>query len=99
MNAAERQKTPAGGLFLGRVAHVLEDLRAPTRDTEHARRVRADRARDAGVHLACFGTPTAEFEHTRLADHGFEPPPRVRLRRAPGGRGAGGGGGLRRGYS
>ncbi|OGA07648.1 MAG: hypothetical protein A3D95_02685 [Betaproteobacteria bacterium RIFCSPHIGHO2_12_FULL_69_13] len=124
MNAAERQKPPAGELFLDHVAHFVEDLGAaaklleslgfvvtpesahhnqdgpagtsnrcvmfeegyveilaPTLDTENARRVRADMARYAGVHLACFGTPTAEFEHTRLADHGFEPPPLVRLER------------------
>lgn len=124
MNAADRQKPPAGELFLDHVAHFVEDLGAaaklleslgfvvtpesahrdqdgpagtsnrcvmleegyveilaPTLDTPNARRVRADMARYAGVHLACFGTPTAEFEHTRLADHGFEPLPLVRLER------------------
>jgi hypothetical protein len=57
------------------------EILAPTLDTEKARRVRAHMARYAGVHLACFGTPSAEFEHPRLADHGFEPLPMVRLER------------------
>ncbi len=124
MNAADRQKPPAGELFLDHVAHFVEDLGAaaklleslgfvvtpesahrdqdgpagtsnrcvmfeegyveilaPTLDTPNARRVRADMARYAGVHLACLGTPSAEFEHARLADHGFEPLPLVRLER------------------
>jgi hypothetical protein len=57
------------------------ELLAPTLDTPHAQRVRALMKRYAGVHLACFGTPAAEAEHRRLADHGFEPEPVVRLER------------------
>src|SRR3989442_8050490 len=36
---------------------------------------------DPGLRLACFGTPDAEAEHRRLADHGFEPQPVVDLQR------------------
>jgi hypothetical protein len=36
---------------------------------------------DPGLRLACFGTPDAEAEHRRLADHGFEPQPIVDLQR------------------
>jgi len=36
---------------------------------------------DPGLRLACFGTPDAEAEHRRLADHGFEPQPIVELQR------------------
>src|SRR3989441_11213281 len=28
---------------------------------------------DPGLRLACFGTPAAQAEHPRLADHGLEP--------------------------
>jgi hypothetical protein len=34
-----------------------------------------------GVHLACFGTPDAAFEHARLAAQGFAPEPLVNLSR------------------
>ncbi|MGH8669767.1 MAG: VOC family protein [Burkholderiales bacterium] len=57
------------------------EILAPTLDTPHAQRVRAHMARYDGVHLACFGTPDAQFEHGRLAAHGFEPEPLVELRR------------------
>jgi hypothetical protein len=57
------------------------ELLAPTLDTPHAQRVRDRMARYRGVHLACFGTPDAEGEHRRLADHGFEPEPLVSLER------------------
>lgn len=57
------------------------ELLAPTADTPSARRVRERMKRFVGVHLACFGTPTAEAEHQRLAAHGFEPDPLVRLER------------------
>ncbi|HEX6414009.1 MAG TPA: VOC family protein [Burkholderiales bacterium] len=57
------------------------ELLAPTADTPNARRVRERMKRFVGVHLACFGTPTAEAEHQRLAAHGFEPDPLVRLER------------------
>ncbi len=61
-------------------AGYLEFL-APTAETPNAQRLRAAMKRYAGVHLACFGTPAAEEEHARLAAHGFEPQPLVRLQR------------------
>jgi glyoxalase-like protein len=57
------------------------EILAPTLDTPNARRVRDHMARYRGVHLACFGTPDAEAEHRRLAQHGFEPEPVVSLER------------------
>ena len=57
------------------------ELLAPTLETPHAQRVRDRMKRFVGVHLACFGTPAAEAEHRRLADHGFEPEPVVSLQR------------------
>lgn len=54
---------------------------APTHDTPNAQRLHDAMARYAGVHLACFGTPAAEAEHARLADHGFDPLPLVHLQR------------------
>jgi hypothetical protein len=57
------------------------EILAPTLDTPNARRVRERMARYDGVHLACFGTPDAEAEHRRLAEHGFEPEPPVDLQR------------------
>ena len=58
------------------------EILAPTLDTPNARRVRERMQRFVGVHLACFGTPDAQAEHRRLADHGFEPEPVVALERA-----------------
>lgn len=57
------------------------EILCPTLDTPHAQRVRNLMARYDGVHLACFGTPDAAFEHQRLAAHGFEPEPLVNLER------------------
>ena len=57
------------------------EILAPTLDTPNARRVRARMARYAGVHLVCYGAPSAQAEHARLAAHGFEPEPPVELRR------------------
>jgi len=57
------------------------EILAPTLDTPHARRVRERMARYDGVHLACFGSPQAETEQRRLAEHGFEPEPLVSLER------------------
>jgi len=37
--------------------------------------------RTPGIYLACFGTPDADFEHRRLAEHGFQPQPIVELSR------------------
>jgi hypothetical protein len=124
MQAAERQKPPAGELFLDHVGHFVPDLGAagalleevgfhatpvshheiggkpggtsnrcvmleqgyleilaPTLDTPNGRRVRAHMARYSGVHLACYGTPSAEAEHARLVAHGFAPEPLVNLQR------------------
>ncbi len=57
------------------------ELLAPTLDTPNAQRVRDRMKRFVGLHLACFGTPTAADEHARLAAHGFEPDPVVNLER------------------
>jgi hypothetical protein len=57
------------------------ELLTPTHDTPTARRMRGAIERHVGVHLLCFGTPTAEAEHARLAAHGFEPLPLVSLSR------------------
>jgi hypothetical protein len=57
------------------------EILAPTMNTPNAQRVRAHMARYDGVHLACFGTPDARFEHQRLAGRGFEPEPLVDLQR------------------
>ena len=57
------------------------EILAPTLDTPNASRVRSRMARYDGVHLACFGTPDAQAEHRRLAEHGFEPEPLVALQR------------------
>ncbi len=57
------------------------EILAPTLDTPNAQRVRAHMARYDGVHLACFGTPDAAFEHQRLAAAGFDPDPLVDLSR------------------
>jgi glyoxalase-like protein len=128
MNAAERQRPPAGELYLDHLAHFVPDLGAaatvweklgfavtpvsvhnvsgkpagtsnrcvmldegylellaPSREkgvsTPNSRRVRKLMKRYDGVHLACFGTPDAQADHRRLADHGFEPEPVVNLER------------------
>jgi hypothetical protein len=57
------------------------EILCPTLDTPHAQRVRGLMKRYDGVHLACFGTPDAAFEHQRLIAHGFEPDPIVDLQR------------------
>jgi hypothetical protein len=61
--------------------HGYLEILCPKLDTPHAERVRKLMARYDGVHLACFGTPDAAFEHQRLAAHEFEPEPVVRLER------------------
>jgi len=43
------------------------EILAPTLDTPNAQRVRDRMKRFIGVHLACFGTPTAAAERERLA--------------------------------
>lgn len=57
------------------------ELLAPTMDTPNAQRMRKSMQRYRGVHLVCFGTPTADEEHARLAAHGFAPQPLVHLER------------------
>ena len=57
------------------------EILAPTMNTPNAQRVRSHMARYDGVHLACFGTPDAAFEHQRLAAAGFDPEPLVDLSR------------------
>ncbi|MGH8766469.1 MAG: VOC family protein [Burkholderiales bacterium] len=57
------------------------EILAPTVDTPDARRTKKAMRRYRGVHLVCFGTPTAEEEQLRLQAHGFAPPPLVNLSR------------------
>jgi hypothetical protein len=57
------------------------EILAPTASTPDARRLKQAMSRYRGVHLVCFGTPTAGEEHFRLQAHGFAPPPLVRLER------------------
>jgi hypothetical protein len=57
------------------------ELLTPTAKTPNAARLRKSMRRYRGVHLVCFGTPTAQEEHERLAAHGFAPPPLVHLQR------------------
>ena len=81
-SAQQTQDGPAG---TSNVCVMLErgylEFLAPTADTPNAQRLRASMQRYAGVHLCCFGTPDAESEHRRLADHGFSPLPVVNLQR------------------
>ncbi len=60
------------------------EILTPTHDTPVGRQMREAIDRHVGVHLACFGTPAADAEHARLAAHGFEPLPVVRLARDAG---------------
>jgi len=58
------------------------ELLGPTDDSRpNAQRLRRSMKRYRGVHLVCFGTPTAEEEHFRLQNHDFAPPPVVNLER------------------
>ena len=57
------------------------ELLAPTLETPSTARVRALMKRYDGVHLVCLGTPDAAAEQARLAAHGFEPEPVVKLER------------------
>jgi hypothetical protein len=81
-SAQSTQDGPAG---TSNVCVMLEqgylEFLAPTADTPNAQRLRAAMNRYPGVHLACFGTPSAEDEHARLGWHGFDPPPLVALER------------------
>jgi hypothetical protein len=82
VSAQQTQDGPAG---TSNVCVMLEhgylEFLAPTADTANAQRLRAAMQRYPGVHLCCFGTPDAEGEHRRLADHGFGPLPIVNLQR------------------
>jgi hypothetical protein len=79
------QRTQDGPAGTANVCVMLEhgylEFLAPTADTPNAQRLRATMQRYPGVHLCCFGTPDAEGEQRRLAEHGFAPPPLVRLER------------------
>lgn len=79
------QQLPEGPAGTSNVCVMLPqgylEILAPTMDTPNAQRLRAAMQRHDGVHLACFGTPDADGEHRRLADHGFDPPPIVHLSR------------------
>lgn len=81
-SAQQTQDGPAG---TSNVCVMLEhgylEFLAPTSDTPNAARLRASMQRYPGVHLACFGTPDAAGEHSRLMAHGFEPQPLVDLSR------------------
>jgi len=82
---ASAQQTQDGPAGTSNVCVMLEqgylEFLAPTMDTPNARRLRATMQRYRGVHLCCFGTPDADGEHRRLADHGFSPQPVVKLQR------------------
>ncbi|HLX80743.1 MAG TPA: VOC family protein [Burkholderiales bacterium] len=81
-SAQQTQDGPAG---TSNVCVMLEhgylEFLAPTMDTPNAQRLRTTMQRYPGVHLCCFGTPDAEGEHRRLAEHGFDPQPVVDLKR------------------
>jgi hypothetical protein len=82
-HGADGNETPAGqsNRCVMLDAGYLEIL-TPTLDTATSRRTRAQMARYGGVHILAFGTPSAEEDHQRLAQHGFDPLPLVDLRRA-----------------
>jgi hypothetical protein len=85
-SAHRAQGAPAGTsnrclMFEDGYIEILAPSSENDLDTPNARRVRAMMARYDGVHLACFGTPDARFEHARLAAQGFEPEPLVDLQR------------------
>jgi hypothetical protein len=81
-SAQQTQDGPAGtSNVCVMLQHGYLEFLAPTADTPNAQRLRTTMARYDGVHLACFGTPDAEGEHRRLADHGFGPQPLVSLSR------------------
>lgn len=79
------QVTPEGPVGSSNRCVMLEqgylEILTPTHDTPVARQMRSRIAQHVGVHLACFGTPSADDEYARLATRGFEPLPVVRLSR------------------
>jgi hypothetical protein len=88
LSAQATQDGPAG--TANRCVMLAEgylEFLAPTMATPNAQRMRKSMRRYRGVHLVCFGTPTADEEHARLAAHGFAPQPLVHLeRKVEGGR-------------
>jgi hypothetical protein len=81
-SAQQTQDGPAGtSNICVMLEHGYLEFLAPTADTPNAQRLRDTMQRYRGVHLCCFGTPDAEGEHRRLADHGFSPLPVVNLKR------------------
>jgi len=85
-SAHRAQGRPAGTsnrclMFEAGYVEILAPSRENDLDTPNSQRVRKLMARYDGVHLACFGTPDARFEHQRLAGQGFEPEPLVDLQR------------------
>lgn len=86
-SAQQTQDGPAGTsnvcvmLEHGYLEFLAPDGSKPGADTPNAQRLRTTMQRYPGVHLCCFGTPDAEGEHRRLADHGFAPLPVVNLQR------------------
>lgn len=92
VTAPSTQSTAEGPAGTANVCVMLEagyvEFLAPIADTPSAQRLRAALQRYAGVHLACFGTPSAEDEHARLGWHGFAPLPLVQLERPIASRGA-----------
>lgn len=83
--APSAQHTQDGPTGTANVCVMLEEgyleCLAPIAGTPQAERLRAAMQRYPGVHLACFGTPAAAEEHTRLGWHGFDPLPLVQLER------------------
>ncbi len=79
------QVTPDGPVGSSNRCVMLEsgylEILTPTLDTPVARQMRDRIDRYVGVHLACFGTPSADDEHARLSARGFDPLPVVRLAR------------------
>jgi hypothetical protein len=81
-SAQQTQDGPAGtSNRCVMLAQGYLEFLTPTHDTPVANRMREYMAKHVGMHLACFGTPSAEAEHARLAAHGFEPLPTVNLSR------------------
>lgn len=82
VSAQRTQDGPAG--TSNRCVMLAEgylEFLTPTIETPNAARMRKSMRRYRGVHLVCLGTPTADEEHFRLAQHGFAPQPIVRLSR------------------
>src|SRR5712692_5007889 len=86
VSAHRDQNGPAGTsnrclMFEQGYVEILAPSSENELSTPNARRVRERMNAFVGVHLVCLGTPDAAAEHARLAAHGFEPEPLVRLER------------------